>query len=247
MTGSPLRGTQGRHVTRLPSLRARFGESGVRDVGRLINREKLARAKQQRELRKQRILDEAGSIFARMAYSEVTLDTIGQRADVERGVTSMYFRSKENLFLIVFRNSLAEWYDSLEHTFRKEDTRWERPTLSAFLANSLATRPELTRYLSLLPVVLEQDIEPMEVFRFQRWRCDRMSGVGELMEKVSVGLEAGVGSHVLYRVQLVAAGLELACNPRGAAAFDRNDPDFAGLYLDMEQELAEVIRAYLTF
>ena len=215
-------------------------------MGRLINREKLARAKQQRELRKQRILDEAGSIFARMAYSEVTLDIIGQRADVERGVTSMYFRSKENLFLIVFRNSLAEWYDSLEHEIRKGGGTWDRATLASFLADSLARRPVLTRYLSLLPVVLEQDIDAMEVFRFQRWRCDRMSVVGAALEKRTAALDEGHGSALLYRIQLVAGGLEIASNPRGPASFDRDDPDLAGLWMDMETELARFISGFLS-
>lgn len=215
-------------------------------MGRLINREKLAGAKQRREVRKRRILEEADSIFTRMAYSEVTLDTIGQRADVDRGVASMYFGSKEELFLILFRDRLAEWYDFLEEEINEATVARDRTQLASILAGSVARRPALTRYLSLLPVVLDQDIEAMEVFRFQKWRCDRMSAVGELMERLSPGLEPGAGSRVLYRVQLVAAGLEMACNPRGAAAFDRNDPGFAGLWLDMEEELVEVIRAYLS-
>ncbi len=216
-------------------------------MGRLINRDKLARAKEQREVRKQRILGVAGSIFMRMAYSEVTLDTIGQRADVERGVASMYFHTKEALFLIVFKDCLAEWYDSVERRLADADGRWARDVLASMLAHSVAERPELTRFLSLLPVVLEQDIDAMDVFRFQRWRSDRMSVVGERMEQHSDALEPGAGFKLLYRIQLVAAGLEIASNPRGAAAFDRNDPDFAGLWVDMEGELAEVITAYLTF
>lgn len=216
-------------------------------MGRLINRDKLARAKEQREVRKQRILDVAGSIFMRMAYSEVTLDTIGQRADVERGVASMYFHTKEALFLIVFKDCLAEWYDSVERRLADGDGQWDRDGLASLLARSAAERPELTRFLSLLPVVLEQDIDAMDVFRFQRWRCDRMSVVGERMEQHSDVLETGAGFGLLYRLQLVAAGLEIASNPRGAAAFDRNDPDFAGLWVDMEGELAEVIKAFLTF
>jgi len=159
----------------------------------------------------------------------------------------MYFGSKEELFLILFRDHLSEWFDSLEEEIQRNERAWDRAQLASVIARSVARRPALTRYLSLLPAVLDQDIEAMEVFRFQKWRCDRMSIVGELMEASSVGLEAGAGSRVLYRAQLAAAGLEIACNPRGAAAFDRNDPEFAGLWLDMEEELAAVIGAYLPF
>lgn len=218
---------------------------GSDDVGRLINRNKLARAKQQRAQRKQRILDEACSVFTRMAYSEVTLDTIGQRADVERGVASMYFGSKEELFLIVFKDFLAEWFEHVERWFTEGDGNGDRHDMSSFLARSIAERPSLTRFLCLLPVVLEQDLEAMEVYRFQRWRCERMTAIGELIEKTVGGLGTGDGFGLLYRLQLAAAGLEMASNPRGAAAFDREDPEFAGLWVDMGRELAIVIEGFL--
>lgn len=216
-------------------------------MGKLINREKLVRAKQQRVQRKQRILEEAGSVFMRMAYTEVTLDTIGQRADVERGIASMYFGSKESLFLVLFRDCLAEWFDCLEQRLSdavEEDI--DRDGLAALLARSVAERPPLTRFLSLLPVVLEQDLEVMEVYRFQRWRSDRMSKVGELIEKKTGAIGSGSGFGLLYRLQLAAAGLETASNPRGSAAFDREDPDLAGLWLDLESELKNTAKGYLS-
>jgi AcrR family transcriptional regulator len=213
--------------------------------GRLIDRGKLARAKEQRAARKQRILEAAGSTFTRLAFSEVTLDTIGQRADVERGVASMYFGSKEELFLIVFRGILAEWFEYLERRLTDRDGRVDRKDLTFLLTHGVAERPALTRFLSILPVVLEQDIEAMEVYRFQRWRCDRMAAVGELMERAAGCLGEGDGFGLLYRVQLVAAGLEMAANPRGAAAFERETPEFAGLWVDMEGELARVVAGYI--
>lgn len=215
-------------------------------MGRLINREKVARAKQERIARKHRILEETVSVFTRMAYSEVTLDTIGQRADVERGVASMYFGSKEELFLIVFKDILAEWFDFLERRLSDVGDTLDRQRLALLLARSVAERPQLTRFLSLLPVVLDQDLEAMVVYRFQRWRCDRMTAVGELIEKARDRLGVGAGFGLLYRLQLAAAGLEMASNPRGAAAFDREDPEFAGLWLDMEHELADVVAGYLS-
>jgi AcrR family transcriptional regulator len=214
--------------------------------GRLINRDKLVRAKEQRAARKQLILEVAGSTFTRMAYSEVTLDTIGQRADVERGVASMYFGSKEELFLIVFRGILAEWFEYLERWLAGEDEGVDQERLAHSLARSVAERPALTRFLSILPVVLEQDLDAMEVYRFQRWRCDRMAALGAMAEQRAAGfLGAGDGFGVLYRVQLMAAGLEMAANPRGAAAFERETPEFAGLWVDMEGEIARVVAGYI--
>ena len=83
-------------------------------MGKLIDPERRARAKRQRAEKKRRILSVARSTFAKLPFVEVTLDSIGHRADVDRGVASMYFRTKEELFLLLLREELANWYADLE-------------------------------------------------------------------------------------------------------------------------------------
>lgn len=214
-------------------------------MGKLIDREKLERAKQQRGVRKKRILEEARSTFARMPYVEVSLDGIGQAADVVRGIASMYFRTKEELFLLLLRAELAEWYQAIEQSLGDLIGSLDRKALAELLARSVADRPIMTQFLSLSPMVLEQNIEVMEVFRFQRWRRDRMAEVGESLERSNSALQPGQGSRLLYLVQLVAAGLEPAANPRGSAAFDRGDPEFEGLWIDLEAELKRIAAAIM--
>ena len=214
-------------------------------MGKLIDHEKRERAKNQRVVRKKRIREEARSTFVRLPYVEVTLDAIGQAAGVERGVASMYFRTKEELFLLMLRDELAGWYQEIEKSLDNVNDALDREALADLLARSVAERPAMSRYLSLLPVVLEQNIEVMEVFRFQRWRRDRMAETGEVVEKSTSALEPGQGARLLYRVQLIAAGLEPAANPRGSAAFDRGDPEFAVFSVDLESELKLIVAAML--
>ncbi len=214
-------------------------------MGKLIDREKRERAKSQRVVRKKRIREEARSTFVRMPYVEVTLDAIGQAAGVERGVASMYFRTKEELFLLMLRDELDGWYQEVEKSLDDVNDPLDQEALADLLARSVAERPNMSRYLSLLPVVLEQNIEVMEVFRFQRWRRDRMAEAGKSVEGSIGFLEPGQGSRLLYLVQLVAAGLEPAANPKGAAAFERGDPEFKGFWIDLEAELKRIVSAML--
>lgn len=213
-------------------------------MGKLIDRGRRERAREQRAVRKQRILNEARSIFASMSYTEVTLDHIGQRADVDRGVASMFFGSKEEIFLLVLRNELDVWYTALADELADVPGILDPSELAGLIARSISVPDLLGRLLSLTPVVLEQNMEPVEVYRFQRWRHDRMTEVGGLLERAGA-LEAGSGFHLLYLVQLLTAGLEPAANPRGAAAFDRDDADLAGLVIDLENELRTLIAAFL--
>ena len=172
-----------------------------------------------------------------MPYVEVTLDAIGQSADVDRGVASMYFGSKEELFLLLLKKQLGEWYESLEERFEDVSGSLAADELAEVLASSLVERSIMVRYLSLLPVVLEQNMEVMEVFSFQRWRLERMNRVARSLEKVSQSLGDGAGFRLLHLLQLVAAGLEPAANPKGSAAFDRGNPDFDAHFINLEDEL----------
>jgi AcrR family transcriptional regulator len=215
-------------------------------MGKLINREKREKAKKQRAVRKHRILEEARSTFARMPYIEVTLATIGQQAGVDRGVASMYFHTREELFLLLLKNELVEWYLFLEEQFGVGEGTLGASEIARMLAGSLTDRPILTRFLSVTPAVLEQNIEAMEVYRFQRWRRDRMAEVGGLMERSTSCLGAGEGFRLLNLVHLLATGFEPAANPRGSAAFDRGDPDFAGFWIDLQEELERIIVVLLS-
>lgn len=214
-------------------------------MGKLIDPERRARAKLRRAERKDRILTVARTIFGKLPFVEVTLDSIGQSADVDRGVASMYFRTKEELFLLLLREELANWYSVLEKKLDRVEGHLKAADLSSLLAKSLAVRPDLRRFLSLEAVVMEQNLEAMETYRIQRWRRERMDVVGSLLERKVDGLEAGDGIRLLHRVQLLTSALQPAADPRGAATYDIGDPDFAVFELDFESELAASVEAML--
>ena len=157
----------------------------------------------------------------------------------------MYFRSKEELFLRVLREQLAEWYSALEAEFEEVESRLSQSDLAELLAGSLSERPELTRFLSLEAVVFEQNLDAMEAFRFHRWRRDRMVAVGALLEERVDGVEEGEGIRLLHRVQLLTAALRPAADPKGAATYEVGDPDFAVFDVDFEVELKFFVTAML--
>jgi AcrR family transcriptional regulator len=214
-------------------------------MGKLIDRDKRERAKKKRVERKQRILRVARSTFARLPFVEVTLDSIGQRAGVDRGVASMYFRSTEELFLLLLREELGAWYTEIEDELSRSESKTSKSELAELLAAGLGARPELIRFLSLENVVLEQNIDAMEAFRFQRWRLDHMTKAGEKIESKVDGLAKGDGLGILHRVQLMSAALGPASDPKGAATYEVGDPDFAVFAIDFEPELRAFITQWL--
>jgi AcrR family transcriptional regulator len=214
-------------------------------MGKLINRERRARAKEAKQRRMQAIREEAVRAFVKLPYVEITLDSIGSNAGVKKGVASMYFGSKEELFLELLRAQLDAWYGELEQRLAAPRARLAASGMARLVATSLAARPVLARLLSLEAVVLEQNVEIVEAYRFHRWQFERMAEIGALLERRSRSLERGEGLHILHLVQLITGGLQPMAEPRGSLAVNLHDPDFAELRIDLERELAEVLERLL--
>ncbi|MEJ2187904.1 MAG: TetR family transcriptional regulator [Acidobacteriota bacterium] len=213
-------------------------------MGKLIDKEKRELARRKRATRKERILAEARKSFERLPFVDVSMDSIGHAAKVDRGVASMYFKSKEGIFLLLLKDELDEWLSALAVELEQNAEPRSARELACILAESLAARPRLTRFLSLAPVVFEQNLEVIEVFRFQRWRRDRMVEVGEMVD-AAAGPGRGGGARLLHLIQLIAAGLEPLAHPKGTVAYELADPDFAMLRIDLREELESLIAAFL--
>lgn len=206
-------------------------------MGRLIDRKRRERAKQAKVERMAEIRQEAVRSFLKLPFVEVSLDSIGRRAGVEKGVASMYFGSREELFLELLRTELGEWFDAVRKEIDARPTRLTNERLARILASSLAERVVLCRFLALAPVVLEQNMEIVESFRLHRWQMERMTELGGTLEKKSLGLENGAGVRLLHRLLLLTAGIQPYADPRGSLAVNLCDPDFEALRLDLADEI----------
>lgn len=214
-------------------------------MGKLIDKRRREQAKLAKKERMLRIREEATRSFVKLPYVEITLDAVGQRAGVKKGVASMYFGTKEELFLELLREQLDGWYGELEQKLSAQRSRMSSSKSARLVANSLAERSVLVRFLSLAQVVLEQNMEIMSADRFHRWQSDRMTKVGAALEQKSRELERGTGKRLLHLVQLMAAAYHGYSDPRGSLAFNLHDPDFADFRIDMSRDLETITHALM--
>ena len=145
---------------------------------------------------------------------------------------------------VVLREELDDWYTALEDDLDRCGSSISGSEFIEILVTSLIERFDLTRLMSLEMVVLEQNVDAMASFHFQRWRRDRMVTIGTTMERVVEGFEEGAGVQFLHRAQLLTSALSPAANPRGAATYEIGDPDFEFMSVDFESELRRLLNGY---
>jgi AcrR family transcriptional regulator len=211
----------------------------------LVNREKRARAKQNRRERRRKIIEAAAHLFSRQPYAAVTLDNVGRRIGVAKGIASVHFATKEELFLEVLRNALREWFDQIEADLGGEGEPLDRIGLASWLADDLAGRPELTRLLSLAHNVVEQNVEIMPAQLFLDELREGALSLAVTLERRCDAIGAGEGVPFLRRLAAIVVGLNQTANSSGLFAALLREEAFAPFRVEPRDELRFLIERIL--
>jgi AcrR family transcriptional regulator len=207
----------------------------------LLDRNKRAQVRKARREKRRAILEAASHMFARQPYEELDLDAIGRRAGVSRGIASLHFNTKEELFLELLKGELAVWFDAMEELIQASPPK-DGEALAKILAEDLRGRGKLTRLMTLLHNVLEKSVEILPAHDFMHWMRDRTISLGQILERRCGGFGPGDGAPFLRRLAVVVVGIRQTSNLSGVFAAILQDDDMSGLHADFESELHELIR-----
>jgi AcrR family transcriptional regulator len=211
----------------------------------LLNKERRERAKQARRKRREETVEAAAHLFVRQPYSDVTMDTIGRRIGVAKGLASLHFATKEDLFLEVLKRELTAWFDHTERWLNSGPGPIEGPALVRFLAEDLAGRSDLTRLLAVLHNVLEQNVEVISAHDFVDWLRDRALALGRRLDDRCAGFQVGDGAVFLRRLAVFAVGLRQTASPSGIFAALLLDEELAPFKTGQREELEHLISRVL--
>ena len=105
----------------------------------------------------EKILDAAREIFAQRGFSGARMQDIADQAGINKGLLHYYFRSKEALFKVIFREAFTRFSKTLHTVISEErpllekidrivdeytDMLCQNPALPGFIVNELHTNPD---------------------------------------------------------------------------------------------------------
>lgn len=167
----------------------------------------------QKEQRRQTILDTAWRLFQIEAYDAVSISKVARQAGLAKGTIFLYFKTKEELFLAIQEQQFLDWFDEIDsHLEALEETR---PILEVarLIAESLGSRPALTRLFAILHTTLERNIEYEAARHFKRLLLARILHTGGLLEQTLPFLAAGDGATLLMRAYALVIGIQHLADP----------------------------------
>jgi len=206
----------------------------------------------QKRERFQAIIDTALRLFEKQTYQEVTLEVVAAEMRIARATLYLYFKTREELFLVVLEQLYQKWHLSLSEKLKlllEESTAASKllniNQVADLITATLIEQWPTTRLAALLPTVLEQNIDFETALRFKRSMLSYAMSTSLLLEECLPFLKGGLGGQFLLRVQIIVTGLQPYAEPAPVIQKVVVEPDMAMLRLDFRQECTTMLRALL--
>jgi AcrR family transcriptional regulator len=200
---------------------------------------------EQKQERRQTILDHAWRLFQGTPYQQITISEVAERAGLAKGTIYLYFKTKEELFLALLEQQLAVWFDELDAQLRARIGAGDITQVAELMCGSLERHPGLTRLLAMLHNILEQNIDYDTALRFKRMLLVRMSGTGALLEDCLPFLRPGQGAHLLLQAHALIIGLWQLADPAPVARQVLDTAEMAPFMIAFAPELHKAFTALL--
>jgi AcrR family transcriptional regulator len=211
-----------------------------------------ARSEEQREIRRQAILDAAAAMLDVMPVSEVTLNELSRRAGLAKSNVLRYFESREAVLLELLDRAAKLWLSELPGQLADgiaaDGTLWERADqLAHVLARSVTPQRELCDLLSAQASVLEHNVSAEVVARYKRAMADNHVALTELALRhlPELGRE-GAWKACAMAMVFMGALWSYTQHPASVLAAYEADPTLAVLRLDFAAALEEALGTLIT-
>lgn len=194
-----------------------------------------ARDAGQKAERREQILRAAADCLEEMDWDSLTMAAIADRAGLAKGTAYRYVATKEELFVQLLLDELAEWSVQLEAEVISPGAAYEGfPTR---FARSVAGRGRMLKLLGMLHGVLERNVTVEAAAAFKHRLLDILRRLGESLETYDI-VPRGTAMRYLLRAYALVVGLSQMANPSPPVAKAiGGDPELAAFEIDFESEL----------
>ncbi|MFF4974242.1 TetR family transcriptional regulator [Streptomyces sp. NPDC001083] len=209
-----------------------------------------ARSEEQREIRRQAILDTAAAMLDEMSVGEVSLNELSRRVGLAKSNVLRYFESREAILLELldsaWKRLMGDLPGLLAAGVRPEHgVRQRGDAFATVFTRSLAERRVLCDLLSAQVGVLEHNVSAVVAARYKRAAIGNVDALAALARQYLP--ELGEGARLFSAQAFMMAGAvwtHARPSPGMLAAYDA-DPSLAALRMDFAATLQEMVATLL--
>jgi AcrR family transcriptional regulator len=203
-----------------------------------------ARSAEQREIRRQAILEAASQLLTEMPVSEISLRELSRRVGLSKTNVVRYFETREAVFFELLNRSLARWIEDLPAELPPVGGSGGADSAKAVtdaLARSLASRRLLCELFSSLGSELERNISTESARAFKVTHGRLLGALADLLQLYITALTPSAARQLVSLAVVYTAGLWPFACPSPAVAEAQQDPELAGTRVDFAERLSRTL------
>ncbi|WP_406271274.1 TetR family transcriptional regulator [Actinacidiphila glaucinigra] len=207
-----------------------------------------ARSAEQREIRKQAIIDAATQLLAEMPVGEISLRELSRRVGLSKTNVVRYFETREAVFFELLNRSLAQWIEELPAELPSAGAHGAASpeAVTDALARSLARRSLLCGLLSALGSELERNLSAESAREFKLAHGRLLGTLADLVQRNITALTPAAARELVSLTVVCTAGLWPFAHPSEAVAEAQRDPELAGTRVDFAERLGRTLHVAVT-
>ena len=200
-----------------------------------------AHAAEDKQARRQAILDAAGALFVAGDGSLPAAAEIATAAVLAKGTVYLYFRTKEEIFTDLLLQACLAALDRIEASFavQLDSRRTQVATFVTTYVGHVAQYPLLLRLDAMSHSILEKNLDAAKLRDFKLTFVSRLVATGTVVEQ-ALRLSPGRGTSLLMRSFALTRGLWQSSSADDCVV----DPALVSIQPPFDQELAEALTEY---
>lgn len=206
-----------------------------------------ARSDEDKQERREAILATARSMYERdPTFGAFTMGALATEAELAKGTLYLYFRSKEELFLVLLEQGFDGWFNDVDARLDASDQEMTPEDAADALVGSIRGRETLARLLSILPTIVEHNVDYAAALRFKRQVMRRADVTGHRLEARLPFLRAGEGARFLVHLHALVIGVWQLAEPSEVIRRVMETPELAPARVDFDEDLRFLLITLLT-
>lgn len=204
-----------------------------------------ATSDEQKQQRRETILETARRLYADRTYDAVDVATIASESGIAKGTVYLYFGTKEEIFLELARRAYREWAEGMKRGLGDPAIRHSIPKVVHLFGQRLQERPELLRLIPILHTKLEGNSSADAILGLRQEMQENFGELGTLLEEQLGFLMPGEGVMLVTRAHALIIGLAHIAEPTPAAEEVLRRDDMKLFRIDLPQAIGEMLMVML--
>jgi AcrR family transcriptional regulator len=197
-----------------------------------------ARTDEAKQERRHAILSTAWRMYTRdPSFAAFTMAALAKQAGLAKGTLYLYFRTKEELFLALLESGFDAWFDVIDARLDGGPAELTPVDATEVIVRSIRGRESLARLLSILPTIVEHNVDFDAALRFKRQVMRRADVTGHRLEARLPFLRAGEGARLLVHLHALVIGVWQLAEPSAVIRRVMETPELAPARVDFEEDL----------